>query len=367
MTIRVIVWGLGSMGSGMARELMGREGVSIVGAIRGEPENSGMDLGEALGLDERTGVRVTADPGEVIGKVEADIVLQATASFVREVYPQIEDCIRSGLDVISIAEEMSYPWRSNPGLAGAMDSLAREHNVTVLGTGINPGFVFDSLIMTLTAACRRVDRIRAARVNDLSPFGPTVMRTQGVGTTPAEFSEGLEAGSIVGHIGFPESMALIAGALGWRLERVEETRQPIIAGVRRSTPHVTVAPGMVAGCRHVGRGFVEGEERITLEHPQQVNPEFEGIETGDFIWIEGDPDINLSMKPEIPGGAGTVAMAVNMIPHVLNSPPGLVSVTDLPLPRMWSGDIREFLRDSRRGYAGEAGVRLGGEQPEARA
>ncbi len=112
---------------------------------------------------------------------------------------------------------------------------------------------------------------------------------------------------------------------------------------------------------------MEGEERITLEHPQQVNPEFEGIETGDYIWIEGEPDINLSIKPEIPGGAGTVAMAVNMIPHVLNAPPGLVSVTDLPLPRMWSGDIRVFLRESWYDYTGKVGVRPGGENPEARA
>ncbi|MCR4399109.1 MAG: 2,4-diaminopentanoate dehydrogenase [Firmicutes bacterium] len=338
MSVKVILWGLGAMGAGIGRTLLRRGGAEIVGAIRADPRKAGGDLGETLGVATRTGVTVTVDPTDVVGKVEADIVIHSTGSFVGEIYPQLEQCVRASLDVISIAEEMAYPWVGNPGLAGALDSLAREHGCTVLGTGINPGFVLDTLIIALTAACTRVDRIRASRINDLSPFGPTVMRTQGVGTTPEEFRAGVVRGEIVGHIGFPESISLIARALGWTVERVVETREPIIASVRRSTPHVTVAPGMVAGCRHVARGFVGGEERITLEHPQQVNPEFEGVETGDYIRIEGEPGISLSIKPEIPGGVGTIAVAVNMIPRVLEAPPGLVTVLDLVLPRFWPAD-----------------------------
>ncbi|NPV69778.1 MAG: NADP-binding protein [Firmicutes bacterium] len=331
------------MGSGVGRVLMRRPGVEIVGAIRANPLKAGMDLGEALDLDERTGVTVTTDPGTVIGKAGADIVIHSTGSFVKEVYQQLEECARASLDVISIAEEMAYPWMGSPHLAASLDATAKEHGVSILGTGVNPGFVLDALIVTLTGACTRVDRIHASRINDLSPFGPTVMRTQGVGTSPEEFQEGVKRGTIVGHIGFPESMALIARALGWRLDRVEETREPIISTVRRATPHVQVAPGMVAGCKHIGKGFVDGKEVITLEHPQQIHPEVEGIETGDYISIEGEPGINLSIKPEIPGGTGTIAVAVNMIPHVLNAPAGIVTMNDLPLPRAWMSDIREVL------------------------
>ncbi len=158
-------------------------------------------------------------------------------------------------------------------------------------------------------------------------------------------------------------------------------RGNIIAGLERElaglkigdSKHVTVQPGMVAGCKHTGRGFMNGREVITLEHPQQIQPEFEGVETGDYIWIEGEPNINLSIKPEIPGGIGTIAMAVNMMPHVINAGPGVVRMTDLPLPRVWASDIREFIQAASPGYphaavfTEEHGPRTGGGKPEARA
>jgi len=214
-----------------------------------------------------------------------------------------------------------------------IDSLARRHGVSVLGTGINPGFVLDQLILNMTGACLQVKKIKATRVNDLSPFGKTVMMTQGVGTTPEEFQKGLESGSIVGHIGFPESIRMIADALGWDLDRIEEEREPIISTTHRETPVVKVEPGMVAGCRHIGRGYdLDGNVVIELIHPQQIHPHLENVETGDYIWIEGDPDINLSIQPEIPGGKGTIAAAVNMIPVVISTDPGLYSMADLPIP-----------------------------------
>lgn len=86
--------------------------------------------------------------------------------------------------MITIAEEMAYPFYSHPEESEIINSIALKNGVSILGTGINPGFVLDLLIVTLSGACLDVDRIEARRVNDLSPFGKTVMETQGVGTTP---------------------------------------------------------------------------------------------------------------------------------------------------------------------------------------
>ena len=198
------------------------------------------------------------------------MVVIATDSFLRVVGPQIEAAVSMGSNVICLAEEMAYPWVVDPQEADRLDRLARLRGVTVLGTGINPGFILDTLIIALTGVCHSIRRIKAARINDLSPFGPTVMRTQGVGTTPEEFNQGLRSGSIVGHIGFQESAAMIAAAVGWNLDRVEETREPIVSNVRRHTRYVTVEPGQVAGCRHSAYGYVGGELVLELEHPQQV-------------------------------------------------------------------------------------------------
>ena len=80
-------------------------------------------------------------------------------------------------------------------------------------------------------------------------------------------------------------------------------------------------------------------------HPQQVEPQLEGVNTGDYINIKGVPDINLSITPEVPGGIGTIAMCINMIPHIINAKPGLRTMLDLPVPRAMMGDIRELIEE----------------------
>ncbi|MGI6486686.1 MAG: NADP-binding protein [Thermoanaerobacterales bacterium] len=342
--LKVIVWGLGAMGGGMAKMVMQKSGMEIVGAIASRPEKAGKDLGEVLGHQEKTNVIVLNDEDDILSK-KADVVLLAKSSFTREVFPYIKKAIQSGKNVITIAEEMAYPAYGEPKLADEIDKLAKEHGVTVLGTGINPGFILDTLIIAMSGVCIDVKKISARRINDLSPFGTTVMRTQGVGTTVEEFKKGLEDGSIVGHIGFNESIALISEAVGLEIDEIKQTREPIVSNTKRETPYVTVEPGMVAGCRHVGMGLRKGKPVIILEHPQQIRPELENVETGDYIDLEGTPDINLAIKPEVPGGIGTIAIAVNMIPHVVNSKPGLVTMKDLPVPSALMGDIRKISKD----------------------
>lgn len=342
--IRVIVWGLGAMGGGIAKLLSEKKGIKIVGAIANRPEKSGKDLGEVIGLGKDTGVIVSCDYESVIKDTGADIVMLCTDSFIKKIFPQIKLIAESHKNCITIAEEMSYPAAADAEYAGMIDKTALENGVTILGTGVNPGFVLDTLILTLTGVCRRVDSIKASRINDLSPFGTTVMRTQGVGTTPEEFERGIKNGTIVGHIGFRESIPMIADALGIEIDEVVETREPIISNTCRETPYVKVEPGMVAGCRHTGYGMRDGKAVITLIHPQQIKPMTEDVETGDYINIEGDPDINMCIKPEIPGGIGTIAVAVNMIPLCLNSKPGLVTMSELPFPRAIMGDFSKVLK-----------------------
>ncbi|MCF7935467.1 MAG: dihydrodipicolinate reductase [Synergistales bacterium] len=334
--IRAVIVGLGAMGCGIARLLLER-GVEIVAAADTDPAKEGRDLGEILELGEKTGVAVGTV--EEAAGAAAEIALLATSSFVREVRPEILRLVASGKNVISIAEEMAYPQAADPETAAELDAAAGDRGVTILGTGINPGFVLDTLILALTGPCTKVDAVKARRVNDLSPFGATVMATQGVGVPPEAFRQGVGEGRITGHIGFRQSVRMVADALGWKLDEIAETREPIVSTVVRETPRIRVDPGMVAGCNHTARGIVAGRAVITLEHPQQVSPHLEGVETGDYIRIEGVPQaVDMVISPEIPGGVGTTAMAVNMIPHVLAAPPGLTSMLDLPLPRAWSGD-----------------------------
>ncbi|MDT8433984.1 MAG: 2,4-diaminopentanoate dehydrogenase [Anaerosomatales bacterium] len=333
--IRVAVWGTGMMGQGLLRFLLDRPGdVELVGAIVTNPAKEGKTVGELLG-DCECDVRMTTDSDAVLA-AKPDVVCICTQSNLHEITDQVEPAIRSGANVLCIAETLAYPWATDAAWADRVDALARERGVSVLGTGINPGFILDALIVMWTSVCLRVDRIEARRVNDLSPFGPTVMASQGVGTTVEEFERGVADGTIVGHIGFQESIHLIARALGWEIDEIVETREPIVSTVERSTPHVHVAPGDVAGCRHVGRGYSEGELKIELVHPQQIHPHLEGVDTGDYIRVIGDPEVNMANTPEIPGGIGTYASTGNYVPLIVDAPAGLLTVVDLPLPRFWA-------------------------------
>lgn len=335
--IKVAVWGTGMMGQGLLGYVLDRpEDAELVGAIVTNPAKEGVTVGELLDRD--CDVRMTTDFESVLAK-RPDVVCICTQSFLHEITDQVEPSVRAGANVLCIAEKLAYPWASDPEWAERFDALARGHGVSILGTGINPGFVLDALIITLTSICLRVDRIEAQRVNDLSPFGPTVMRTQGVGMTVEEFERGVADGTIVGHIGFPESIHLIGRALGWSIDRIEETREPIVTSVERSTSHVRVAPGDVAGCKQIGRGYVNDELKIELIHPQQIHPEMEGVDTGDYIRIFGDPFVDAATSPEIPGGKGTYASTGNYIPLIGSAPAGMLTMVDMPLPRFWAPSL----------------------------
>ncbi|MGR9115109.1 MAG: 2,4-diaminopentanoate dehydrogenase [Gammaproteobacteria bacterium] len=344
--IRVAVLGTGQMGAGIARLILHKPPLQLVGACARRTEREGLDLGLAVGLDRKLGIAVKTDLAALIEQTQPDIAIQATCSTLEDAWQELGILLEHGVDVISIAEEMAYPAATSAAKAEQLGKMAVKHGASVLGTGVNPGFVLDLLIIALTGACAEVETITATRINDLSPYGPTVLAEQGIGLTPEMFEHGLRNGSVVGHVGFEQSLHMIAAALGWELERIEQTREPIIAKVRRQTPLVTVEPGLVAGCLHTATAYRDGRAVIRLIHPQQIQPHLEGIETGDSIEINGSPAINLSGRPEIPGGQATQALAVNMIPQVVQAPPGLYCMADLPVPAAMLGDahFRRFRR-----------------------
>lgn len=343
--VQVLIWGFGAMGSGMARMLLKKEGVEISGVCDMHPQRIGKSIFTLLGIDkgDHPEVLIRGSIEEALDSVQKpDLALLATDSFTKGAFDKIMLMVSRGVNVISTAEEMAYPRAGEPELAARIDEAARENGVTVLGTGINPGLIMDLLVVVMTGACIDIDHITAKRVNSLSPFGPAVMEEQGVGLKPEAFRAGAADGTLAGHVGFNESVNMIADAIGWKLsDPVEQSMEPIVTNVPRKTEYIAVEAGDVAGCNMQGFGRVDGEKRIEMIHPQQIEPELEGTDTGDYIYIKGTPDINLQIKPEVPGGIGTIAMCVNMIPQVINAAPGLKTMLDLPVPRAILGDMRD--------------------------
>jgi 4-hydroxy-tetrahydrodipicolinate reductase len=343
--VKVIIWGLGAMGSGMAEMLLKKKGVDIVGVVgRSDKEDRSMYDFLSIKRGNRPDV-IIGSPEKVITEKAADVVLLCTDSFTAKAFERIQFILEKKINCITSAEEMSYPMAQEPELAEKIDGIAKANGVSVLGTGINPGLIMDLLVILMTGCCKEVEHITSRRVNSLSPFGPAVMEEQGIGINPGAFRDGVKAGKLSGHVGFPESISMIADAIGWELNDIKQSMDPIITTVDRKSPYGFAKAGNVAGCAMKGYGFVNGELKIEMDHPQQIEPEQVGVKTGDYVIIRGIPNINMINSPEVPGGIGTIAMCVNMIPQIINARPGLQTMITLPVPRAIMGDMRDLIAE----------------------
>lgn len=343
--VKVAIWGFGAMGSGIAKVLLRKKGVDIVGVCDIHPERVNRSIYDILGVEKngRPDVVVCSEIEKVVHDANCDICVLATDSFTRKAFDKIKYVVGQKVNVISTAEEMSYPKAQEPELAAEIDRLAKANGVSVLGTGINPGLMMDLLAICLTGCMTDVESVTCRRVNSLSPFGPAVMEEQGVGLTVDAFNKGVADGTLAGHVGFAESVGMIAEAIGWKVDKFEQQMKPIVTSVDRKSPYGFAAAGDVAGVNMTGQGYVDGEVKIDMIHPQQIEPEMEGTHTGDYIVLKGTPEVNMAINPEVDGGIGTIAMVVNMIPHVINARPGLKTMLDLPVPRAIMGDYRDYI------------------------
>ena len=185
--VKVIIWGLGAMGGGMADMLLKKKGIEIVG-VAGRGKKIGTSMYDYIKTEkgDRPDVLISAAE-DIIKPGAADIVLLCTDSFTRNAFPRLKFVMEQGINVITSAEEMAYPAAQEPELAAELDKIAKENGVTCLGTGINPGHIMDLLVLVMTGCLTDVEEITSRRVNSLSPFGPVVMEEQGIGISVEEF------------------------------------------------------------------------------------------------------------------------------------------------------------------------------------
>ena len=335
--IKVAVWGTGMMGQGLLGFILDRpKDVELVGAIVTNPAKEGKTVGELLGR--ACDVTMTTDFEAVLADEARRRVHLHPEQPARDHRARSSRPCAPARTCSASPRSSAYPWASDPEWADRFDALAKEHGVSILGTGINPGFVLDALIVMWSSICLRVDRIEASRVNDLSPFGPTVMASAG----RRHDRRGVRArasptGPSSGHIGFPESIHLIAQ--GARLEDRRDRRdaradRDDASSARRRTCTWRRATSAAAGTS--AAATAAANSRSSSSTRSRSTREMEGMDTGDYIRIFGDPDVNMANAPEIPGGKGTYASTGNYIPLIVAAPAGMLTVVDMPLPRFWA-------------------------------
>jgi 2,4-diaminopentanoate dehydrogenase len=331
-SIRVVLFGLGPIGSAIAQDIAQRPGFKIVGGIDSDPAKAGRDLGDVAGFKRRIGIRVEPNASR-LKKMKADVVVLCTNSSMKSVLPQIESILKVRVPVVSTTEELAYPVYTNVRQAAKVDKWAKKAKVAVLGTGVNPGFVMDALPIALTAACQRVDRISVTRVQDARRRRLPFQQKIGAGLTTEQFQKRVEEGSIK-HVGFTESIAMIADSLGWTLDRISDKVEPKLAQVTISSEYLAVDPGYVCGIVQEGVGYRKKEPVIRLFMEAYLG----APDPIDAIEIDGSPRLSVRIPGGIHGDTATAALVVNSIPKVVDARPGLHTMLDMPLPSFFAGN-----------------------------
>lgn len=310
--IRIAQVGLGPLGSMLTPYLIERSGIEIASAIDIDPAKSGRDLGEVSAVGQPIGIAIGDDLDA--GLAGVDLAVVTTVSELQRIAPTIKKILNRGVHVVSTCEELSYPWATQPELSAAIDAWAKACGVSVLGTGINPGFLMDFLPTAATGICHDVRSIRVERIQDASARRLPFQQKIGAGLTVEEFESRVSDGKIR-HVGLTESMHMIATRLGWTLDRTEDLVEPVASEDNRC-----------AGVLQTGRGYQNGREVITLVFKAAVGQ----TAPQERIQITGTPAFDLIIPGGINGDIATCAVIANAIPIVATAPAGLHTMVDLP-------------------------------------
>ena len=327
--LRALAVGLGPIGVATTRLVLSRRSLQLVGAVDLDPAKRGRDVAELVGQEAATGVAVEPDLAAALERLRPDVVLLCTSSFMPAVREDLLTCCRAGVDVVSSCEELLYPQLQHPAMAAELDAAAVAGGATLLGTGVNPGFVLDFVPVIASAVAYDVQRVRGVRIVDAGRRRLPLQKKVGAGMAREEFVELAAAGKL-GHIGMRESVALVGRALGLDLDEVTQTVEPVIATEERTTQFLTVDAGRVAGIRNRGFGTKDGQTVIELDLQMYVG----APDPRDEIFLEGDPPVHLRFEGGIFGDSATAAIVVNSVHQVVAAAPGLKTILDVAPPRL---------------------------------
>lgn len=324
--VSVVFVGLGSIGVEVGRALCRRDDCVVVGAFDVNPALLGRNLGAEFGLGDLD----VAVVDSIDALPTADVAFVATTSFVEPSEPLITDLLSRGYNVVSVCEELGFPYHSHPEFSTRVDAVARACGRSVVGTGCNPGLLMDTLPLILSSLTQRVDTVRIERATQMVHYG-NILTKFGIGLTEQEFAQARVQGRVIGHIGFTESIAALASGLGWALDEIE-VEQPtpaFLAASDRVGAHTTVAAGTIAAVRHAARGIREGESLIDAAIYFGFFVDGDPVTPGDRWLIQGEEQALEFLAPRgLDSLLSTVAVASNSITAIVDAAPGLRTMAD---------------------------------------
>lgn len=324
--VRLLHVGLGPLGRRILKDFHETARGEILAAVDVNPELAGRSLAELEpGLPD---VPVHASFEAFADWERVGCVLVTTSSDLEVCAETFRWLLDRGHTVVSSCEELLYPWLRHPVLAQELHQRAVRHGGRLLGTGINPGFLMDTLPVVVTGLCTRVESLEIHRIQDAAPRRLPFQRKIGA-TLDLEAFRAREAEGTLRHVGLLESLHFVAHYLGWKLERWTETLEPIVAERALECGLGPIAPGQAAGVRQVGEGFVG--ERCVLRLVFQAA--IDQADPHDRVVVHGEPPLDVVFRGGVHGDVATSAVLLNSIASLRRAEPGLHTMATIrPTP-----------------------------------
>lgn len=326
--LKVIVYGMGSIGQEIVKCLDTKPGIEIVGAI--DLQFVGEDVGEVSGLGKKLDVTITDDADTLLSETEADVVFHLTTTSVADCVEQLPKPISEGMHIITSAEEMVNPFYYNKEGAEKLDALAKENNVCVLGSGLWPTLMDIYFPLALTGGSRQIERIEYRRHSDFSAYkGSKVLGKFGLDLNKEEYEKRIEEGQVFGHTGFGGTFQIFADLMGWELEDVVDKLEPFYDDNDN-----------LISLKHSATGICDGQEKIYNEIWASIQDDWEA---GDSYYIKATPSVDVTINGGVTGTAPVANSMVNQLPMLLQSDPGIV---DKPIVgmRAFDGPIQDQIK-----------------------
>lgn len=348
---RVIHCGTGIAGKQALRAIIDHPHMELVGLLIHSEANAGKDAGELAGLDKTTGVKATCRVDDIVA-LEADVVCHMLLIPDVDIF---EKLLASGKNVVSTSG-MVHPSWGHPEAHARLEAACKKGNATLHVTGINPGWVDETLPLAMTMMSRDIEHIHIREYADCAQYpAPHILNVMGFGKTPEELASGAVPDMAVMRDYFTQSVASLAHGLGVTLDDIVETRDLVLTPTAYDIKAGHIPANTIAGQRWRWSGILNGRERIVQEtywitafDLGEGWPESGAMEN-DTQWqvtIEGSPSLRCVFEPRYsfaraalgtedynPSGMATAMAAVNRLHDVVNAAPGIAGSGDLAQPR----------------------------------
>lgn len=330
--LRILHVGLGPLGKMMVADMARRAVANVTAAVDVDPAIAGKPLA-AIVPECGFGCTVSPTIAEAARNGPFDAALLTTSSDLAKCMGSLRELLALGLPIVSTCEELLFPWLRHPAAAAELQQLAVKHGGRVLGTGVNPGFLMDTLPVAATAVCRSVRSVKIWRIQDATPRRIPFQNKIGAGLDDAGFAARIKDGSLR-HVGLGESIHFVAHYLGMKIDKWDESIEAVKADRDLSAAIGPIRKGMAAGVRQVARAWAKGAP--TTDAPL-IQMEFQAAigqaDPHDRVLIDGDPPIDMILRGGVHGDIATSAISINSIPSLIAAPPGLHTMATIPLVR----------------------------------